>query len=395
MLDVAMALEIVVRHSETRKPELTTLTSAALGQVLAADVRSDIDSPPFTKSMMDGYAIRAADAASPVELIVIEEVPAGTVPTKRVGVGEAVRIFTGAPMPDGADSVVMVEKTQSPSPDRVRIDDALVKPGQHVLPRGTEMRAGDIVLPRGSVLTPAAFGVLASVGMMEFSTIPTPHVDILATGDELVEPTRTPGPGQIRNSNGPMLFAQTRRAGAIPRYLGIARDTEASLRLKIEEGLTSDVLILAGGVSAGKLDLVPKVLADLGVKILFHQVKMKPGKPLLFGTKGDTLVFGLPGNPVSSYVGFELFVRPALRLLAGHTDGEMGTRTLPLVAAFAANNNRPTYHPAKLVAGAVRALPWFGSPDLRGIIEADAFIVLPPGSVNYLAGQPVEVISVS
>jgi len=115
----------------------------------------------------------------------------------------------------------------------------------------------------------------------------------------------------------------------------------------------------------------------------------------LFGTKGDTLVFGLPGNPVSSYVGFELFVRPALRLLAGHTDGEMGTRTLPLVAAFAANNNRPTYHPAKLVAGAVRALPWFGSPDLRGIIEADAFIVLPPGSVNYLAGQPVEVISVS
>ena len=339
MLDVAMALEIVVRHARARKPESATLTSAALGQVLAVDVRSDIDSPPFTKSMMDGYAIRASDAAA--------------------------------------------------------IDDAFVKPGQHVLPRGTEMRTGDVVLPCGTVLTPAAFGVLASVGMMEYSTSPTPLVDILATGDELVEPTRTPGPGQIRNSNGPMLFAQTRRAGAIPRYLGIARDTEASLRLKIEEGLTSDVLILAGGVSAGKLDLVPKVLADLGVKILFHQVKMKPGKPLLFGTKGDTLVFGLPGNPVSSYVGFELFVRPALRLLAGHTDGEMRMRTLPLAAAFAANNNRPTYHPAKLEAGAVRALPWFGSPDLRGIIAADAFIVLPPGSVNYLAGQPVEVISVS
>lgn len=398
MLAVADARGVVLRYAKPLPPEVAEVTPAALGRVTAADVRADRDSPPFTKSLMDGYAVRAADVApGPVELRVIEEVPAGRVPATRVGPGEAVRLFTGAPIPDGADAVVMQEKTQRPAADRVRVDDPGAKPGQNVLPRGREMAAGDVVLPAGTVLTPAAVGLLAAVGRTAVPLFPAPRVGILATGSELVEADATPGPGQIRNSNGPMLAAQVARAGAVPRVLGIGRDDRDQLAALVREGLGgSDVLLLAGGVSVGTHDLVPQVLAGLGVETHFHQVRMKPGKPLLFGTKGGVLVFGLPGNPVSSFVGFELFVRPALRVLAGHADPGPRTTALPLAEPFAAANDRPTYHPAKLDPGPagwrVRGLPWFGSPDLRGILAADAFLVLPPGDVKLDAGAPAEVV---
>jgi molybdopterin molybdotransferase len=194
-----------------------------------------------------------------------------------------------------------------------------------------------------------------------------------------------------------MLAAQVARAGAVPAVLGIGPDDGDRLAALVRDGLAgADVLILAGGVSVGAHDLVPQVLAGLGVETHFHQVRMKPGKPLLFGTAGDVLVFGLPGNPVSSFVGFELFVRPALRALGGHPDPGPRTATLPLAEPFAAANDRPTYHPAKLDPGPagwrVRGLPWFGSPDLRGILAADAFLVLPPGDVRLDAGSPAEVL---
>jgi molybdopterin molybdotransferase len=397
MLEVAQAQEIVLRHAKRLPPEIAAVMSSALGQVLAEDVCADIDSPPFAKALMDGYAVRAADVASAgVELRVVEDVPAGAVPMKSVGPGEAVRLFTGAPLPDGADCVVMQEKTEATG-DRVRVNDPAAKPGQYVLPRGKEMAAGDVAVPAGTVLTPAAFGILAAVGRTTVPAFPAPRVSVLATGNELVEANTKPGPGQIRNSNGPMLVAQAVRAGALPRYLGIARDDEGQLRSFIQEGLTtSHVLVLVGGVSAGKLDLVPKVLADLGVAIHFHRVRMKPGKPLLFGTKGDVLVFGLPGNPVSSFVGFELFVRPALRVLGGHADPGPRTTRLPLAQKFTANNDRPTYHPATISIGPtgaqVQGLAWFGSPDLRGVLGADALLVLPPGEVQLDAGTTAEVI---
>lgn len=391
MLDVSAAREIVLRHCRPLPPEQRF---PFVGRVLAEDVAADIDSPPFAKSMMDGYAVRAADAVSGAELSVIEEIPAGKVPAKTVGPGQAARLFTGAPIPDGADAVVMQERTEALTDGRVRIADAGVTPGQHILPRGREMAAGEVVVPAGTLLTPAAIGLLAAVGRAAVSVAPTPLVGVLVTGDELVEADVAPGPGQIRNSNGPMLTALTLMAGGRPLDLGIARDDEASLRSLVADNLgVSNMLVLAGGVSVGKLDLVPKVLADLGMTTHFHQVRMKPGKPLLFGTIGDTLVFGLPGNSVSSFVGFHLFVKPALRVLAGHRDPGPETERRTFREPFAASNNRPTYHPAKREPGGrVRGLPWFGSPDLRALLNADCLLVLPPGDVSLPAGADVEVI---
>ncbi len=396
MLDVADALAVVLRHAGRLAPADGPLSPAALGRVLAADVTADRDSPPFAKSLRDGYAVRAADVAKgPGDLRIIEDVPAGAVPTKAVGPGQCTRLFTGAPIPDGADAVVMQEQARQVGIARVRLDDAGVKPGQWVFPRGQEMAAGDVVLPAGTPLTPAALGLLAAVGRTSASLYPSPRVGILATGDELVEADAAPGPGQIRNSNGPMLAALAARAGGTPRYLGIGRDDKARLKALVRDGLdTSDVLLLAGGVSVGDFDLVPDVLAELGVTTHVRTVRMKPGKPLLFGTRGNTLVFGLPGNPGSAFVGFELFARPALRLLAGHALPGPTVVSLPLAGPLAASNDRPTYHPAKLEGASVRPLPWGGAPDLRGLVPADALLALPAGDVRYNAGDPVPVVLV-
>jgi molybdopterin molybdotransferase len=259
------------------------------------------------------------------------------------------------------------------------------------------MRAGEVVLAAGTVLNAAAIGVLASVGAAEIPVIPWPRVSVLATGDELVDAAVEPGPGQIRNSNGPMLVALSVRAGASAHDRGIVGDKVEKLRARIGEALeSSDVVLLAGGVSAGKFDLVPGVLQDLGVEPHFHKVRMKPGKPLFFGTKGSTLVFGLPGNPVSAFVCFELFVRPALRMLAGNPDPGPRTVKLPLAEAIAETNDRPTYRPAKLEPAAtgwgVRPLDYGGAPDLRGLQPADALIALPAGDARFDAATPVPVV---
>lgn len=398
MLDVAEALATVLSHAKPLKTEVAALTTAALGQVLAVDIAADLDAPPFAKALRDGYAVRAADCAAPgATLKVIEEVPAGKVPTKSVGAGDAVRIFTGAPIPDGADAVVMQEDAQRAG-DRVTITDAAVKARQWVFAQGTEMKAGAVVLKAGTPINPAAFGVLASVGKTAVPAFPFPRVGVIATGDELIEANMKPRPGQIRNSNGPMLTALTVRGGGLPRYLGIARDDRAITRSLVAEGLeVSDVVLLCGGVSVGDYDLVPQVLTDLGVTTHFRQVRVKPGKPLLFGTgpKGQ-LVFGLPGNPASSFVGFELFVRPAIRILGGHAEAGPRTITLPTAEGIAESNDRPTYRPAQLMQGAtgwtVRVLPWGGAPDLAGLQPADALVALPAGDTRADAGTPVSVV---
>jgi molybdopterin molybdotransferase len=259
------------------------------------------------------------------------------------------------------------------------------------------MRTGDIVLPAGTALNPAAVGVLAGLGAVEVPVVPWPRVAVMATGNELVSHGEEPGPGQIRNSNGPMLVSLAVRAGSVVHDLGIARDTAGELRGRIESGLDrTDVLILAGGVSVGKFDLVPGVLEELGVTPHVRQVRMKPGKPMFFGTRGDTLVFGLPGNPVSAFVCFELFVRPALRVLAGQTDPGPRTAMLPLAEAIAEVNDRPTYRPARrepaAVGWAVRPLAWAGAPDLRGLQPADALMVLPAGESRLDPGMSVSVV---
>ena len=399
MREVADALAIVLKHAKPLKPEVTALAANALGQVLAADVVAGTDSPPFSKSLRDGFAVRAADCASPnAELRVIEEVPAGKMPTKSVGAGEASRIFTGAPISDGADAIVMQEDTQTLEGGRVRITDPDVKPRQYVYARGTEMRAGQPVMTAGTVINPAALGVLANVGQTAASVFPRPRVGIIATGDELVEAGTKPSAGQIRNSNGPMLTAQTVRGGGLPQYLGIAKDDRAVTKALIEKGLAeSQVLLIAGGVSVGDFDLVPNVLKELGVSFHVQQVRMKPGKPLLFGTtETGVLVFGLPGNPVSSFVGFELFVRPALRILGGHEAPGPRKIRLPVTEGLAESNDRPTYRPAQLVPGetgwSVRPLPNSGAPDLAGLQPADALLVLPAGEARVDRGTLMEVV---
>ncbi len=398
MLSVAEAQAVVLEHARPLPPESTALTAAALGLVLAEDVVSDLDSPPHDKALMDGYAVRAADLPEGrAVLAVTEEITAGRTPQLPVAAGQAARIMTGAPVPEGADAVVMVEQTQAREDGRVEVAARPPRPGQNILPRGQEMRAGETVLAAGAVLRPQEIGLLAGVGRSAVSLHRAPEVAVLSTGDELVEAAQRPGPGQIRNGNGPMLLAQVQRGGGVPRDLGIARDRVEHLRPLVEEGLRSPVLVLSGGVSAGKLDLVPGVLEELGVRAHFHKVSMKPGKPVLFGTRGESLIFGLPGNPVSSLVCFELFVRPAIRRLRGHADP--GPRMLQAVLAedFAYRTDRPTYHPAWLETRdegrRVRAVPWFGSPDLRGLTRANAFVLLPPGDHLHRAGQRMQVLS--
>jgi molybdopterin molybdotransferase len=397
MLEVAAALEIVLARTTTRRVKLVKLQPTVAGLVLAESVAADLDSPPFAKSMMDGYAVRSSDPVG-VGLRVIEEVAAGRLPTLPVGPGEAIRVMTGAAIPEGADAVVPHEVTDLAG-DIVRLREAF-SVGTFVIPRGREMTAGQAVAPAGTVLTPVAFGLLAAVGRTTAIVYPRPLLAVLSTGDELIEPPAVPGPGQIRNSNGAMLAALAVRAGADRRYIGIARDDRAELMWLAQQGLdAADVLVLSGGVSAGKFDFVPEVLSDLGVETHFHKIRLKPGKPMLFGTRGNTLVFGLPGNPVSSLVGFELFVRPALRKMSGHAVAGPTFIPVPLTADLSATNDRPTYAPGRLewTSDGLRVRPgaWFGSADLRAMLGVDALIRLPAGKVAFPAGTSVATLLLS
>jgi molybdopterin molybdotransferase len=396
MLSVAEATALVFEHARPLEP-ITAQLESALGLVLAEAVVSDLDMPPFDKAMMDGYAVRSVDFNSDsVELEVVEEITAGRTPSRSFVSGQAARIMTGAPTPSGADAVVMVERSEAlDGGARVRISGPVTK-GQHIQPRARELRRGETVLSAGVVLRPQEIALMAMVGRSDAKVLPAPEVAVLSTGDELVGPEVAPGPSQIRNSNGPMLLAQVARAGARPRSLGIARDRTDELRERICEGLRSPVLILSGGVSAGKLDLVPGVLTELGVVPHFHKVTMKPGKPVFFGTKNHgaerTLVFGLPGNPVSAYVSFELFVRPALDVLRGRPASEPRFVSAALAEDYGYSTDRPTYHPAKLVEGRVHPIVWHGSPDLRALTLANALVLLPLGEHVHRAGETLPVL---
>jgi molybdopterin molybdotransferase len=404
MLNVDEALQRVLSQSVPLRP-VTLPVAEALGLVLAEDVASDVDSPPHDKALVDGYAIRAADVIDGnADLVVLEEVTAGAVPREAVTPGYATRIMTGAPLPDGADSVVMVEQTTTTTaadgPARVRISMDRFTRGQNIMRRASSMAAGDVVLRAGTRMRAIEMGVLAEVGRVEATVIGRPAVAILSTGNELVRAVDKPGPGQIRNSNGPLLVAAATAAGAAPHDLGIAVDEPETLERAMSRGLENDVLLISGGVSAGVLDLVPGVLAKLGVEQMFHKVDLKPGKPLWFGvrTTADkrTLVFGLPGNPVSSLVCFELFVRPAIGRLSGRKDVALRDVRATLSSAFQQRSDRPTYHPAVLTdldsQYSVEPLRWQGSGDLRTLVAANALAYFPPGAHQFDAGATIRVL---
>ncbi len=404
MLSVDEALQAVLTRSRTKAPVVRPLADA-LGLVLAEDVASDVDSPPHDKSVVDGYAVVAADLAGGLaELDVLEEVTAGAVPTRTVSTGKSTRIMTGAPLPEGADAVVMIEQSQPLDPgeplSRVRIDSPKVVAGQNIMRRAVSMARGDLVLRAGRVLRAIDVGVLAEVGRTRVKVVERPTVAVMATGNELVPSDRIPAAGQIRNSNSPLLLAAASAAGADAVDLGIARDERNALGEAIGRGLECDVLVISGGVSAGVLDLVPSVLAECGVEQVFHKVNLKPGKPLWFGVlksaSGERLVFGLPGNPVSSFVCFELFVRPAIGRLAVRTDAGLASISVPLAVDFMQRSDRPTYHPARLAIVEGRAgiepLRWQGSGDLRTLIEANALAYFPPGQRAFRAGEIVQAL---
>ncbi len=409
MIEISAALELIARHVRPLAAESIPL-ERAVGRVLAAAIASEVDSPPHDKSLMDGFAVRAADTATTgVDLEVIETVLAGQIARKTLRPGTACRVMTGAPIPPGADAVVMLEQTtvmtQSAEEARVRVDVA-VGPGKHIMRRGESMRAGEIVLPAGTVIRPYHLGVLAEVGAATVRVTQRPSVAILATGDELVAVEQRPGPAQIRNSNGPLLAAQARRIASDVRDLGIARDDYQSLRERIAVGLESDLLILTGGVSAGLADLVPRVLLDCGVRQVFHKVSIKPGKPIWFGivdrgsASTQKLIFGLPGNPVSTLVCFEVFVVGACQVLAGQPSPVRSHSYGILLRDHAVRGDRPTYWPVRLIwqtsgQTGVEPLPWRGSSDLRCLADADALAFFPSRETPYSVGEIVPLLTLA
>jgi molybdopterin molybdotransferase len=396
MLSVDEALRLVLDHAEPLPPVSTPLADA-LGRVLAEPIISDIDSPPHDKSIVDGYAVIAADiAAAGVELSILEEVTAGASPTRTVEPGTATRIMTGAPLPAGANAVVMIEQTNIVG-QRVAILQSPVKAGQNIMRRAAAMSRGQQVLATGKRLRPIEIGLLAEVGRTQISAVPIPSVAVVPTGNELVEPAAVPRFSQIRNSNGPMLVALARQSGAQAQDLGIARDDPRELARILEAGLASDVLVISGGVSAGVLDLVPNILRELSVEQLFHKVNLKPGKPLWFGLRQQgagnrTLVFGLPGNPVSSLVCFELFVRPAIETLRGLPPTGLPRMSARLSADHQQRGDRPTYWPAALHENAVTPLGWRGSGDLRTLTDANCLAHFPAGDRRFHKGEPIDVL---
>ncbi len=402
MRTVEDALSDVIAASVPLPPEKHPL-SEVFGCVLAEDIVADIDLPPFDKALMDGFAVRSSDlTGSDRQLRIGETITAGRLPTRPLGPREAAVITTGAPLPPEADCVVMHERTRTVD-GFVFIDQPDVRPGQSRLLRGREMKAGDRVLTRGSRLSPPRIGLLAAVGKAEVSVIPRPSVAVLPTGDELVEIDREPGEGQIRNSNSMMLRACAVEAGADAEGLPIAPDIPEILRERLERGLSHDILLISGGVSAGHLDLVPATLESLGVARIFHKIRLKPGKPLWFGVgpgRGDRpgcLVFGLPGNPVSSLVCFLLFVRPAIRRLAGLPSSGDESVEARLARPFGQRGDRPTYFPARRVETTPQApspltimpLDWAGSADLRSVADADGFAIFPAGDRDFREGEIV------
>ena len=405
MLNVSEAVAHVLREALPLEPQSFFLAEA-LGLVLAEDARADADSPPFDKSLVDGFAVRIADCAQP--LLVIEVVAAGQVPVARLDRAAAIQIMTGAPLPIGAEAVVPVEHTSQHVDAEGRIlvsipaHVATWKVGTNIVRRAASTKLGDLVVAAGSELRPQELGALAEFGHSSVLARRRPRVAVLATGDELVPIEQTPGPGQIRNSNETMLVAQIRRANAEPVPLEIARDERSHLLERIVLGLQADVLVLSGGVSMGERDLVPSVLAAAGVKQVFHKVNVKPGKPVWFGISDAsptrrTLVFGLPGNPVSSMVCFELFVRPALRRLMSVAPAESIVVKALLTAPHTTKGDRPTYQPARLEwrsdGPIVTAVPWVGSSDLRATVAANSMALFPIGDQTYESGSEVEVIA--
>jgi len=397
MLTYEQARRAVIEQVEKAKGPRATATISvwdALGFVLAEEVKTEREYPPFHRSTRDGYAVRAAEASAGATLRCVTEIKAGDTVTHSLVGGTCVQIMTGAAVPDGADAVVMIEHAGRDG-DSVRFERA-AQPGQNIVPRGSEAQRGETILSPGMRLGYAELALAAQVGVTQLGCGIKPRVAILSTGDEVVSIDQQPGAFQIRNSNSVSLAAQVRLAGGEPVLLGNAADRADDLRAKIERGLKEDSLVLSGGVSTGKYDLVETVLKELGAEFYFDAVAIRPGKPAVFAKCGDTFVFGLPGNPVSTMVTFDLFVVPAIDLLSGAP-----ARDLPLVEArlgAALNEKQGLAHflPARVewrgATPEVKALPWQGSGDIAALARANCYLVVAADRGQVSAGETVPIL---
>lgn len=378
---------------------------SAANRVLAEPVLADRDIPPFARSTRDGYAVRSADLYSmPTTLDFIGEIKAGEnadrIPV-HVGLGQAVSIMTGAPVPNGADSVVMVEFTALHG-DRVEIKKTVAR-GDNIVPRGAEAKQNAPLLDRGLRLTSAAMAVAASVGKARLKVYKRPQVAVLTTGDELVDVSAATGPTQIRNSNSYSLAAQVQQAGGDPKLLPIAADEAHQLRSLVEEGLNSDLLLMTGGVSMGRYDLVEQVLADMQAEFFFTGARIQPGRPIVFGKcrsstshSAGTYFFGLPGNPVSTMVTFELFARPMLEALAGQSPQKLKFLYARLKTEIRTKTGLKRFLPAMLSGefenSAIELVAWQGSGDIAATARANCYVVIPPDREHIPAGEWVAVM---
>ena len=401
MIPVSEAIEIISREVTPLGVESVALVGS-VGRTLAEPVVADTDMPPFDRSQMDGYAVRAADTANaPVLLRLVGESAAGRGWHRYLNSGEAVAIMTGAPLPDGADAVQKIELTDRDINAEITSDSKvkMLEPteiGRYIVRAGSEIKQGEILFSSGTLIKESMIAALAAFGYATVMVGRQSKVTILGTGSEIVAIDQVPGRDQIRNSNSAMLSVMAAKCGAYPEIRPNVEDDISALRTQISEAANdTDVLIITGGVSVGKYDLTKTAIADLGAEIFFEKVRLKPGKPAVFGRIGKTLIFGLPGNPVSAAVTFHLFVRLALAIMQGRVQPGPKTGTAVLASHVRAARERDTYLPCKLTGdekGRLIAEPlrWQGSSDFVGFAQADALIVMARGTARE-AGEVVSI----
>lgn len=398
MISVTEALDIILAETKALGCESVDIFSA-LGRVVAEDVLAARPNPPWDNSAMDGYAVRTADVKNatkegPARLRVIYDLPAGAVPQKDIGEGEAVRIMTGAPVPGGADSVVMVEKTDKAGDEEVLVFSP-TREWENIRKAGEDFGPGAVVIEKGSTVRAAEIGMLATIGVPHISVFHRPRVGIISTGDELVDINQAPPPGKIPDSNGYILSALVAETGAEALQYGIARDNKESLKQKLGAAVKADIIISSGGVSVGDYDFVKDVLEEMGSTMRFWKVAMKPGKPLAFGVIGGKPAFGLPGNPISSMVAFEQFVRPVLFKLAGRKNIFRTIFRARLDGDVKIKPGRMNFIRGLLDASGeeftVKAFTGQGSAMLSTMVKANCYIIVPADCEGFSAGDTVKV----
>jgi molybdopterin molybdotransferase len=401
MIKFEEAYKIVSETGIKLSTKKVTLNNS-LGFILAEDVKSDMDMPPFDKSAMDGYACKEADMAN--ELEVVEIIPAGKIPEKTIGKNQCAKIMTGAMIPQGADCVIIVEDTEDIGNNKIRYTKPVPeinvcqvetgnKPGVNICYIGEDIQKGNTVLEKGSLIKAQHIATMASAGYTDVLVYRKPKVAVIPTGDEIVEPNIKPNISQIRNSNGSQLVAQLKAVGIEANYFGIARDTEnATMELIKKAYEENDVILLTGGVSMGDFDLVPAILKNLKFELLFESIAVQPGKPTVFGKRDNKYCFGLPGNPVSSFVQFELLTKPLLYLLMGQNYKPLNLK-LPLSKNFKRKKAaRMSWIPAVFNDdGTIAPVEYHGSAHINGLGLAQAIMAIPIGVTELKKGDLVDV----